>query len=193
VGDSVDTYLGEESFLHVSAAGGAMDSPQLFASKTEFAVRDDHFFAGYTGEFDIRKYDPTGRLLACIRKNHSALPVSDDDVFLLKDRRLDAVRHIEHIRNRVEGFLDAMPLPATMPAFGPMLVDDVGNLWVQQYARPSQEELRWTVFGADGALVAMLETPTRFEPHAIGNDFLLGRWVDENGEEYVRIYPLTKG
>ena len=192
VHDSLGTYIGEESFFHVSPSGGAMDSRRLFARKTEFAVTGDQFYAGFTENFEIHKHSSLGRLLASVRRGFSPVNVSEVEVSLLKDRQLDAVRHIEHLRDRVEEFLDAMPLPKTLPAFGPLLVDEVGNLWVQEYAPPSHDERRWNVFGANGALLAMLETPPGFEPLHIDENFLLGRWVDETGEEYVRLYRLFK-
>jgi hypothetical protein len=193
VGDRVGSYLGEESYLHVFRAGGAMDSPRLFAYTTEFALAGDRFYSGYTGDFEIRTHSETGRLLSAFRRGFQLLGVSPDDVSQLKAQRLESVRHIAHIRDRLGEFLDAMPLPASMPAFGPMLADDAGNLWVEEYLRPGVQVRRWTVFGPDGAVVAMLEGPDRFEPQHIGRDFLLGRWFDEQGEEHVRQYELIKG
>jgi len=38
----------------------------------------------------------------------------------------------------------------------------------------------------------MLHSPERFEPQHIGEDFVLGRWTDEHGEEHVRLYELSK-
>jgi hypothetical protein len=86
-----------------------------------------------------------------------------------------------------------MPLPSALPVLGSIIVDDAGNLWVEEYRRPAEQVRRWTVFGKDGTVVAMLHSPERFEPQHIGEDFVLGRWTDEQGEEHVRLYELSKG
>jgi hypothetical protein len=193
VHDSVGTYLGEESFLHVSRAGGAMDSPRLFSNTTQLTIAGDRFYAGHTGDFEIRIHGATGNLESVVRRRYEPIVVTPEDVNPVKEQRLASVEHIPHLRDRIGEFLDAMPLPAVMPVFGPILVDDMGNIWVEEYRRPSEDSRRWTVFGPDGSVVAMLRGPDRFEPHHIGVDFLLGRWTDDLGEEHVRLYGLIKG
>jgi hypothetical protein len=193
VGDSVGSYLGEESYLHAFRSGGAMDSPRLFGYTTALAVSGDHFYAGDTGDFELRVHAATGELAAKFRKRFEPSSIDPEDVQALQEQRLERVRNIPHLSERLAEFFTAMPLLPTLPVFGSIIVDAAGNLWVEEYRRPGEQVGLWTVFGADGTVVAMLRSPARFEPQHIGQDFVLGRWTDEHGEEHVRLYDLSKG
>ncbi len=49
---------------------------------------------------------------------------------------------------------------------------------------------RWTVFGPDGARIAVVEMPTGLTLLDVGRDAVLALWVDELDIEYVRLYRL---
>ncbi len=193
VGDSVGSYLGEESYLHAFRTGGAMDSPRLFGYTTALTVSGDRLYAGDTGDFEVRVHAATGELTAVFRRRFRPRGIDPEDIQLLQEQRLERVSNIPHLRDRLDEFFAAMPLPPTLPVFGSLIVDDADNLWVEEYPRPGDQVRLWTVFGADGTVVAMLRSPERFEPQHIGEDFVLGRWRDEYGEEHVRLHELSKG
>ncbi len=86
-----------------------------------------------------------------------------------------------------------MPIPETMPAYSRILVDATGNLWVEEYRRPGDDQPRWTVFDPDGAMLGPVETPQGFRLHEIGADHVLGRGTDELGIEHIQSYRLIRG
>ena len=88
--------------------------------------------------------------------------------------------------------LDDSPIRETMPAYRSILVDRVGNLWVEEYRRPGDTLPRWTVFNGEGELLGTLSLPDRFVVNDVGNDCVLGRWSDEMDIEHVRLYGLIK-
>ncbi|UCG88430.1 MAG: hypothetical protein JSW71_07780, partial [Gemmatimonadota bacterium] len=92
----------------------------------------------------------------------------------------------------IERTLDAMPMHSTMPALEAMRVDDGGNLWIQPYSRPGEEERNWWVLGREGRLLGSVQVPARFRLLHIGEDFALGRWRDDLDVEHVQLYRLIK-
>ena len=55
-----------------------------------------------------------------------------------------------------------------------------------------KETIHWDIFNEPGTAIASIEMPAGFTPYQIGTDYMLGKWVDEMGVEYVRKYGLVK-
>jgi hypothetical protein len=51
---------------------------------------------------------------------------------------------------------------------------------------------RWTVFDADGHHLGEVLMPEGLDVHQIGDDFVLGRWIDSLEVEHVRMHELRK-
>jgi hypothetical protein len=85
-----------------------------------------------------------------------------------------------------------MPVPETMPAYSQFMVDAAGNLWVEEYNRPGDDQPRWVVFDPNGVMLGTIETPKRFRLYEIGVDYVLGRGVDELDVEHIQMYELLK-
>lgn len=101
------------------------------------------------------------------------------------DRELD-----DNSRRRIERYLAEVTFPKEMPAYRDLRVDAGGNLWVEEYRAPGEEENqpRWEVFDPDGVWLGTVETPVGFQIFEIGEDYLLGLWRDDLGVEYLRRY-----
>jgi hypothetical protein len=68
----------------------------------------------------------------------------------LRDQMLRRFEDEPNRRIAIERTLEAMPMHSTMPAIASLRVDDGGNLWVQEYTRPGEENRDWLVFSAAG-------------------------------------------
>ncbi|MCG8469541.1 MAG: hypothetical protein MJB57_15270, partial [Gemmatimonadetes bacterium] len=87
-----------------------------------------------------------------------------------------------------------------MPAFGrgantasrisPLMIDEVGRLWVQSYLAFPDETPAWSVYGRDGRLLAEISGPVGFEITYADEGRVVGRWTDALGVERVRIYAI---
>jgi hypothetical protein len=85
-----------------------------------------------------------------------------------------------------------LPIPEYLPAYQGLLVDDEGNLWVEGYRLPWENQPLWQVFDPDGRWLGTVETPIGLRPFQIGADFLLGRHRDALGVERVLLFKLVK-
>ena len=81
-----------------------------------------------------------------------------------------------------------------------MLLDDVGDLWVEQYRGPVAHErgpipgpIHWSVFDPDGIWLGNVEMPAGFILRVITRDRVLGFMIDELDAKEVYAYPLRRG
>lgn len=95
-------------------------------------------------------------------------------------------------RTRVRNALRALPLPDGSPAYRYVSVDDAGHAWIREFPVEAALAGRWTVVDPGGRVVAVVETPRSFEPHHIGEEFVLGRWRDESDVNFIRFYALER-
>ena len=54
------------------------------------------------------------------------------------------------------------------------------------------DQTLWNVFDPEGRWLGTVETPYGGYIYQIGEDFLLGLWVDELDVEQVRVYPIDR-
>ena len=72
--------------------------------------------------------------------------------------------------------------------------DRTGHLWVEEYELAGEEMdgVLWTVFDPDGHVLGFVETPEELTIYEIGEDYLLGRVVDELEVDYVQLWALER-
>jgi hypothetical protein len=188
--DTLGWFLGTEWYVRTEEQMVAA-STRAFGRGPVTTVYGDGFYFGDSDSYEIGYHDATGSLTRLVRKAHTNLPVTAEDTELwIQERSEDADDENERIF--FERMYAEMPFPETMPAYESIFVDAEGNLWVEAYRRPGDEQPRWTVFDRDGALLGVVETPPRFRIFQVGSDFVLGRWLDDLDVQHVRIYELLK-
>lgn len=190
VAERLGAFPGGESY-HVSEGETWFAGGLTFGRFGQAAAGRDGFYYGSSDHFEITFFERTGVPRRIIRLDRENLPVTQDDIDRYIENRLDQAddeeeRHVERT------LLDRMPFPSTMPAYGSFIVDKEGNLWVEEWRRPGEDQPRWRVFDGDGVFLGAVETPVRFRIFEIGADYLLGRWADELDVEHIRVYSLIK-
>ena len=86
-----------------------------------------------------------------------------------------------------------VPPVDAFPAFGEILSDRAGYLWVSEYRMSGDEATVWTVFDPEGRVQGLVETPERLDIFEIGADYVLGLAEDGLGVEYVQFWSLLRG
>jgi hypothetical protein len=155
------------------------------------AASADGFYYGSSDCYEIQYYSETGKLQRSVRRPIPNLEVTDTDIESYKRERLENAQD-DAQRQIIERLLAGDPFPQSFPAYGSVLVDAEGNLWVAVYRRPGDDQPRWTVFDPSGQMLGTVSVPERFTVHQIGSDFVLGRWQDELDVEHVQLYELLK-
>jgi hypothetical protein len=187
--DTIGAELGTEFFF--SGSGGF--APRIAGRDLSIAVAGNVVYWGDQESFDIGAYTPDGEPLLRIRFPEMDLRLSQADARDIREKLLvDVPGTAEAAAQEYESYLSENPLPEIKPAFGRIIADRSGNLWVSAYRVNDDDSEHWRVFLADGTLIAEVEMPTRFRVLEIGDDYVLGRWRDDYGVEYVREHALTR-
>ncbi len=188
--DTVGLFPGREVYVSEEGGRGVMNTPP-FGKNSVGAIWDGSLAIGSQSSFELGQYGTDGALEKLVRIPGRDLSVGDDDLETYIQERLRAVALEDQARFRQS--LEAMPVPATKPAYGGFLADEGGNLWVSEWAVYPQVPLRWTVLDEGGRWLGEVEMPEGFLPLAIGGDWILGVEKDELDVEYVALYDLLKG
>lgn len=197
--DTIGSVTGNEGYMQVGNQSiTIMRLP--FGRSTWTVVHGETFYVADNDRYQIDIYGSDGSLRSSIRKSLDNLVATEADLEAYIQGRLRDAGDNEARRQSAQA-MRRYPMPETFPAFGsnvagrvatPVLVDDVGHLWVLEYNRPGDETYRWSVFDPEGRLLGEVGFPGSLEPMHIGNDFVLGRWRDEMDVEHVRLYELIK-
>lgn len=172
--------------------GGVTNFPFLpFSAPASYAAGGRHFALGTGREPEVVLWNTDGTVATRVRWAAERRPVTSELVDRYREHNL-AGETDPNERRRLEVFLAEAPVADSLPVYQSLLLGDDGHLWVQEY-RPSWErDVSWQVFAPDGRWLGRVRTPPRFRLLQVGEEFVLGRWLDEDDVEYVRVYGLLK-
>jgi hypothetical protein len=163
-----------------------------FAGETQRAVTASGYWIGTTKSRAIEFHDTTGALKTVVRWPGGPLEVTDEDKQAYVNERISRASTDEErtaLRGAGVGGFEFSP---TLPAYGPMLIDAAGDLWVSDFVKPETfDPVRWTVFGPDGVAKEQVELPSYAALLWADKDRVLVKIADELGIEYVELWRLT--
>lgn len=164
--DSLVTVVGDEA----AVVQGIIARPS-FAKRTRLAVGLDEFVVTTSERFELLVFGQDGQLRRIIRRGLEPVLVAEADVEQF----------------RVAGLEGTM----TYPSIDAILLDRDGSMWVKEH-QATDGSATWVKFSRDGRMHGAMEPPAEFEPMQVGEDFVLGVWRNELGEESVRLYDLLR-
>lgn len=175
---------------YIFAEEGMSVYPQPFRRSAIARVWGDLIVIGSNDVYEIRAHTADGALARIVRREHDVRSPTRAD----QDAHLDELYadRTEQERARVLAEVADMPLLETFPAFGRVLADSRGYLWVEDYRLPGEPVPAWTVFDAEGRVLGFTNLPTGLNVFEIGEDYILGRVSDELGIESVQLWPLNR-
>ena len=180
------------------AGGGTVTLPidRPLGRKAGFVVRGDTVWVGTGAEPALTGY--VGGRPATIIRMPGALTVVPESLVAEFKRRRRALRGPLGVIDSVfNASLDSIPFSDYLPAYGRILGDPAGDLWVQAAGlpdlAPGDAALHWSVLAPDGRWLGQVALPPRFTAREVGGDYVLGSWLPDTGSaEHVRLYRLTK-
>jgi len=111
---------------------------------------------------EYRRLSGTGRLLQVVRTRDAPIAISRRDYDAVLDRIVPPQRNAKALRERLKKQRTA----THWPAYGRILVDPVGCVWMQSFVPPSRGEVRaqtrpdtWVAFDPAGRMVGRLQIP----------------------------------
>jgi hypothetical protein len=164
---------------------------------SRFAVAGNRLLVGQAEAFEFQVYSTNGHLERIVRRVTLPDPISPQDIETVVNARLERETN-EQSRSQLSAMYRSAPYPERMPAYGSLLPDDLGNLWIEAYRfgdlpRTHSDHRLWSVFSSEGVWLGDVRMPQSFGAMQIGDDFVLGVSRDALGIERVEMYFLQKG
>jgi hypothetical protein len=187
--DTVGLFPGRQIFLRDEGGRGVMSTPP-FARNSVGTLWNGRLVVGDQEGFELKWYGPRGELEGAVRIPEWPVALQPGDLEAYIQGRMAQVS--QERRPGVRQEVEAMPVPETKPAYGAVLSDEGGYLWVSDWAAPLEMPSKWNVLDPAGHWLGALQLPHRFFPYHIGSEWILGVETDDLDVEYVVLYPLNK-
>ncbi len=142
--------------------------------------------------YEIKAFAEDGALARIVRRDHASRPPTAEEVAGYIEERVS--KYPDNLMAEQRKQYQSVPVAESMPAFTSIIVDRLHNLWVEEYELPGEEwpGSLWTVFDPEGRVLGFVETPEGLEIYEIGEDYILGRSLDELDVEHVQVWPLER-
>lgn len=187
--DTLASVPGREVFQRMEGVRMTMGVAP-FAHTASHALLGDDLVVGDQVAYTLEVLDRQGDSLRRLQWSGPPLALGDDELGVWRDEQVAAAPAAD--RAAVRAWLAETPTPASRPAYGRLLVDAMGLLWVAEYAHPAQEARRWDVLDGAGRRLASVDLPAAFRPLQIGESWVLGVARDALDVERLELRPLRR-
>lgn len=147
---------------------------------------------GSTQETGELIHDRDGRLTTIVRWPAGDLTISDEHVAQFYNVFVDGISDPGERANLLNR-LGQPPLPPTRAAYGRILVDDLGWIWISEAHLPMRAPQQWGVVNVETGDAVRVVMPLDFDLLDVGPDYLLGRSRDDLGVQRVQLLDLRRG
>lgn len=192
--DTLGWYPGNEFYQVASREGSLIRTVAVavpFMRSPHVALSPRGFYFGTGESYSIGRYNRDGVLEVVVRSGLGNRPVTSRVEERYQEEIISAIGN-PNVRRTQQRAWTELGFPRTMPAFGSLVVDVEGNLWVRDDAAPGETTPAWQVFNSRGLWLGSVAGVPEFTPSHNGADFAIGIRVDELGAEYVHMHSLVK-
>jgi len=141
--------------------------------------REDNIIYGYPEEYEIKIFNPEGKLIRRILKEYDPVKITKEDQEEFMDR-LPAEAAM--IKDRIE-------FPKSFPAYQSFSRDDQGRIFVRTFEKGKKErEYFFDVFDAEGMYITKI--PLDVEPRMWKGEKLYAIEETEDGFQVLRCYSI---
>ncbi len=193
-GDSLGRFgefPGSEMYWQRWGERGMAGDDAPFGKVTSAKSGTDRAYVATGDSYEVWVFSATAELEISIRKEHAPVSMSAELERHWEEERAERLKGHESSRD-YSSLLDDMVLPDALPAHGSIQVDASSNLWVEEYDEAGRRGPVWSVFDPRGVWLGSVRLPVGLEVFEIGDDYILGREVDDMEVEYVRVYQVVK-
>jgi hypothetical protein len=169
-----------------------------FGLRTKVGPFNNGFYVARGESYRVEVYSPSGSLMKIIRRPVPNRLVKEQDQQRLKSdwlsSEVDGGEGVNRawVRGSFGEWVQEMEFPETMPAYGRIVADLDGNLWIWEYSPPGNPLSRATVFDSTGQMLGTVDTPPVTSIFQIGEDYILAFDRDALDVEHVRMFRLVK-
>lgn len=187
--------------MAMSFGGQSFNSPSpapLGRNTLVAARRGEVWFATNDG-YELRVLGLDGAVQRLVRVLGPGRSVSADDQTAHRQEMVEAFESgpaagmvPPAMKEQIRRHFADVAYPAVFPPVSELRFGDDGHLWVLETPSPGSRVRQYAVFTLEGALLGRVAMPAGFAPSGFGPDEVIGVWEDDDGVQYVRVYPLRK-
>lgn len=149
-----------------------------FARDLRVAVDGSSIHTGDGTTWEVRTWDPSGRLARILRVTAPAERVTTELRAAFIDEHFAGSTADFRKRSIQQERLDEpSTFPDVLPAFADLKVDRVGRLWVRRYPKPNESTQEWWVFSSEAAYLGRVDLPSPLIVDDIGEDYVAGSYL----------------
>lgn len=190
--------------IYESRQNGVLFYPFPFSARAHQAAGHGLLWLGESASGEVRGYNAEGALAIILRLGRPARRVTRTH----RREFLNAMRAYTEPNPRwdYDEYAGIVEFPETLPFFGALETDRLGNLWVEVYDLPwSERNALWDVFAPDGEWLARVVVPFEIvetcarrltsrcdQIREIGEDYILMTQRGPMGVRQVVKYRLRK-
>jgi len=182
--DSLATIGGHETYWAPTLSG-----PPLISRDGHLAARRGDVVFGSADDLGYERFTEGRGQTQSVRVPDFDLDLPTE---LVENVRAQALvgEHPPDIRRALE----TMELPSSRPAYSKLLIDVTGSVWARAYRVWGEPDgpRAWQVFDSEGGWLGEVTMPDRFTPTDIGEDAVLGVWLDSFDVHHVQVRSLGK-
>ena len=175
----------------------ASDYSTILSREVNIVGFGDHIFVSDGRSFEYREYDRSGRLLRIVRTDDLQERFTTSDADRVIDWRVPKNAPASVLRG-IRSAASGIPRPSSWPAFGRMLIDPIGRVWLSDFPRKAGELAAWSVFDPQGRLLGRVY-PAEAKVAKTYQRVMLANWgrlevnfilLDSDGATHVAQYRL---
>lgn len=183
---------GPEAAVIESSSGGPATTGPPLGRQVTYTVQADRIYLGNQSGPDLRVLDTDGQLVGLVRLPVDDLSVTEADIADYEQVVLSRFGDDPERRAAVQQRIQGLPVAPQKPAYGQAMVDAAGRLWVSGWHHVFEPPDRWSIVDLESGSRSVLEVPPDFEVLWADQEWVLGKWVDELGVEYIQLYAYQE-
>ena len=186
VRSSLGTFPGFETYLQAEGASEERVVLKIFGRHPVATPWGDLVVVGNSGRYELEAFGADGSLVLIVTREHAPRSPGPGDV--------EAYIEEEAFGDELISGHPSVPVAEHLPVFAGVMSDALDHLWVEEYEVPRAERPApiWTVFDPEGHGLGFVETPRGLDILEIGENYILGRVLDERGYQHVQIWSLER-
>ena len=154
-------------------------------------VSGDRVWIGDSGTGAISVFDGSGRMVHSVRYPAQRRILAEA---ALRQAREEALRNAstERERARIASTYDPAVRPRSAPFFSRLVAGPAGEIWIIGFEEDPAKGAVALVVDRDGRPIARADLPARFALQDVGEKWIAGVSLSENGTERIAVFDLKR-
>lgn len=193
---SLGTHPNFELYTVDEGTGQEASVRKIFGRRSVRALWGDLVVIGTTSRYELKAFGLDGSLVRIVRRDHRPRAPSTGEIRAYIEAEVAGNAYSGGLSDEELGrLLQSTPVAEQLPSFASVMADAADYLWIREFEVPGKRRSVpiWAVFDPAGKVLGFVETPAGLHIFEIGEDYVLGRTLDELDDERDAVAPYERG